>query len=325
MSTDEIEAALIAPVSKESVRVMVDASLTSCLAKIRSNPGKYYVYILARPCGTPFYVGMGRHRRIEAHRFSAARGEKSRKANILRKIQTGGESTIYSIDGWFDTHEEAAIRECAMIAAIGRLDMGTGSLANCTSGGDGAFGFSLETRGKISRNVKAKRSLPASRERTRLASTAMWNAPGFRERAIEAVSDKWKEPRHKAMRIAAMTAALADPVVKARLSTSSRSLWAKQEHKERISKATAKQWESQEFRQQMENVRKRWQSDPIKKINCSASISRSQKKRLADPAVRAAISQKMKDRWSDPAAREKMMASRAASIARKKSQQQSVP
>jgi hypothetical protein len=35
-------------------------TLTEMLAQIEASGRKYYIYILFRPCGTPFYVGKGR-------------------------------------------------------------------------------------------------------------------------------------------------------------------------------------------------------------------------------------------------------------------------
>lgn len=117
---------------------MADTSLSACLAEIKANPGKFYVYMLSRPCGTPFYVGVGSKWRITHHEYEAIkRRARTHKAAIIRKLIAGGERVAYLIVGWFDTWSEGAEVERLLIAQHGRRDIGTGILVNRTDGGEG--------------------------------------------------------------------------------------------------------------------------------------------------------------------------------------------
>ena len=120
---------------------MAVLSLSAAMAQIKANPEKSYVYVLSRPDGTPFYVGVGTSDRILNHEREARRGLKSHKAAIIRKIISSGDSVWYSISGWFEIWGDAAKEERRLIAEIGRFDLGRGPLANRTDGGDGIVGL----------------------------------------------------------------------------------------------------------------------------------------------------------------------------------------
>lgn len=116
---------------------MAVGSLSACMAEIKANPAKFYCYVLYRPTGEPFYVGVGSGRRLMFHETEAATKARSRKASIIRKIQAAGEYVRYELVGWFDEWNEAAALEKELIARHGRHDIGTGILANRTDGGEG--------------------------------------------------------------------------------------------------------------------------------------------------------------------------------------------
>src|SRR5258708_37431663 len=55
---------------------------------------EYYVYTLAKPDGTVFYVGKGKGHRITQHEYDARKGIQSAKCDVIREIwATGGEVT----------------------------------------------------------------------------------------------------------------------------------------------------------------------------------------------------------------------------------------
>ena len=113
----------------------------------------YYVYVLCRPDGTPFYVGKGTKRRAIEHELEAVRhhpiGETNPiKCNVIRKIRRSGQRVVYRIDSVYDKtyQQECLKREAALIAHYRRLHEG-GCLTNLAGGlgnAAGAAPLSLE-------------------------------------------------------------------------------------------------------------------------------------------------------------------------------------
>jgi len=112
---------------------------------------KYYVYVYFRPNGQPCYVGKGKDNRWVEH-LRISNHYNKHFANIIKKY---GETLPIVKIRCNLTSREACDVEIALIAAIGRLDLGTGPLVNLTSGGEGLFGPAQAVRDKIS---KAKMS-----------------------------------------------------------------------------------------------------------------------------------------------------------------------
>jgi hypothetical protein len=119
---------------------------------LRGISGQYYVYVLCRPDGQPFYVGKGLNRRALEHELEAARnhpvGETNPfKCNVIRKILREGGQVLYRIDSAYDaaSQRECLEREAALIGEHRRLHEG-GCLTNLAGGvGNlaGASPFSL--------------------------------------------------------------------------------------------------------------------------------------------------------------------------------------
>lgn len=115
--------------------------------------GRYYVYVLCRPDGRPFYVGKGLNRRALEHEAEARRhhpiGETNPfKCNVIRKIIRDGHEVTYRIEAHYDARNQQACleREAALIKEYGRLHEG-GHLTNLAGGVgnmSGAAPFSLE-------------------------------------------------------------------------------------------------------------------------------------------------------------------------------------
>lgn len=114
----------------------------------------YYVYVLCRPDGRPFYVGKGKGSRLVQHELEALRhhpvGETNPfKCNVIRKIRNSGGSVLYRIDSWYglDAEADCLLRETELINRLGRLHEG-GPLTNLASGLGSSAGSSPFSRQK---------------------------------------------------------------------------------------------------------------------------------------------------------------------------------
>ncbi len=100
----------------------------------------FYVYILCRPNGRPFYVGKGKGNRLVQHELEALRehpiGETNPfNCNVIRKINKSGAAVVYQIDSWYgpDAEQACLIRETELIEGLGRFHEG-GPLTNLAGG-----------------------------------------------------------------------------------------------------------------------------------------------------------------------------------------------
>lgn len=109
---------------------------------------EYYVYVLSREDGTPFYVGFGKGNRIDQHeRFCNCKDRDSHKNRIIRGLKSRGvvvpkEKVLTGL-----SKADAAKEEIALIRKIGREPLGP--LVNQTDGGDGCRNLTQETKARI--------------------------------------------------------------------------------------------------------------------------------------------------------------------------------
>lgn len=120
---------------------------------LKANEGKFYIYQLSKPDGTPFYIGKGIRRRIFNHEVEANGPGYSHKLNVIRRIKGESLSIDYAILDFYESESDCHAREVAEILRIGRHDLKTGPLTNLTSGGEGVLGLSDEARARIDHDL----------------------------------------------------------------------------------------------------------------------------------------------------------------------------
>lgn len=133
----------------------------------------FYVYAWLRPCGTPFYIGKGRGRRL-----LVATGRNPIFSRIVEKTLRSG-TTPRSVILFGDLTESRAFAiERAEIAKYGRMNNGTGILANLTDGGEGVSGsvIAAKTCEKLSRANRHKAAISGLKGAFFNASTQKWRA-----------------------------------------------------------------------------------------------------------------------------------------------------
>ncbi len=108
-----------------------------CLQHLR-DIRSYYIYVLRRPDGRPFYVGKGIGYRVFSHENEAShpndRRSNAHKLNVIRSIRRQGGEIVYEIAGAFSTEAEAYQEEERLISRWRRLHEG-GPLTNRAPGG----------------------------------------------------------------------------------------------------------------------------------------------------------------------------------------------
>lgn len=110
----------------------------------------FYVYVLFRWNGKPFYVGMGRGKRWLHHEWARSLTKRSPKTNTVKKtLRVLGEVPKIKVAEGL-SRLAAADLERALIAAIGRYP--EGPLVNITEGGEGSSGYrwTTESRRRLS-------------------------------------------------------------------------------------------------------------------------------------------------------------------------------
>lgn len=123
----------------------------------------FYVYQLRLATSeAPFYIGKGKGSRAVVHFSPSSLRHRNRKNAILKSASSQGIDVLTERLACDLTEGEAFAEERRLIAHYGRLDEGTGCLANHTDGGQGATGriHSVETRAAIGRAQKGRQKTP---------------------------------------------------------------------------------------------------------------------------------------------------------------------
>jgi hypothetical protein len=99
-----------------------------------------------------FYIGLGKHRINKD--YSSRPQRMSGRNNLWTKI-TNKTNWRYEIVLDNLTFDEANVKEIEFIKLYGRINQGTGTLANLTDGGDGCKGYKLSNEAKDKIRQKA--------------------------------------------------------------------------------------------------------------------------------------------------------------------------
>lgn len=202
----------------------------------------YYVYVLCRPNGKPFYVGKGKGKRLYSHEAEARRGCKCHKCNVIRKIwKSGGDVQRYIV---FTTEieQEAFEHEIELIGLYGLP-----SLANQTIGGQGPAG----------RAPSAKQ-----RAATSAAAKALWADPEFRAKQESLLKARWADPDAHKKQSAQAKISMGTPEHRSRASAQTKASWNDPELRaSRIAKAKANMGSPEARQRNSERQTKRYQ-DP---------------------------------------------------------------
>jgi hypothetical protein len=298
---------------------------------------KFYVYVLARPDGTPFYVGKGKGRRVHDHEMYARSRCGCHKCNIIRKIwRNGGQVQKYIV---FETEDEreAFMYECEMIALYGR-----DKLCNLTDGGEGGSNKSKEYLQMLGERIKALWNDPDTRPRM----MAKYSDPEYRRNLSEKARTRALDPDERALRSVRARQRWQNPEYRSRILTKQTEGMTERVAKGKVTRATP-EWKAK----QSESIRQSWQNPEIrakrlhgqkeafarhgvkmkmreiarlKKENPEYRKRQSEKakERWGDPSVRSKHSESRKKVWSDPAYRLRMSIVRKDVWARRKAAQE---
>lgn len=128
-----------------------------------SDPCDRYVYMLMREDGrTPFYIGKGRGRRINAHEKKWRQGFNKHKDAIIRGMQARGIPIPKMKVACGLSYLQANEVEKSLIEAYGRHPIGP--LVNVFAGGDGGLDPTPELRAHFS-TIRKGRTLSAEHKR----------------------------------------------------------------------------------------------------------------------------------------------------------------
>jgi len=184
----------------------------------------FYIYVLFRETGEPFYVGKGKGDRW-LHHEQETRRYTSHKHAIIRKMRAAGYE-IPKVKLHEDLQDEVACAyEKILIAAIGRADLKQGPLVNKTDGGDGVSGWvpTPEQRAKMISNRPKKLPPRTAKARANYAEAARNRSPEARANIAEALRNS-RTPEWRAKISASRKGKKLPPEVAAKSAESRRGL-----------------------------------------------------------------------------------------------------
>lgn len=157
----------------------------------------YYIYVYFDPTREyeAFYVGKGTG--VRSHRH-LTRTDNHPFTRRLQKMAKQG--VIPIIERYEDLAEEAALSlEVALIAEIGRKDLGTGPLLNLTDGGEGTSGriHTDATKKKIGEKSKERTHSPEIIKKIKNSNKGKMRSDETRQRMSKSSLGKGKSVEHR--------------------------------------------------------------------------------------------------------------------------------
>ena len=165
----------------------------------------HFVYVDMKPDGSPFYVGIGKKRRV----FIKVR-------NIIHTRICNKYPGCYREIVFTGSRSEALDEEKNLIRLFGRIDNGTGTLSNLTDGGDGGTGSVRTSTQKsyASVKMKIKYGTPEWKERWRNSTLHLFTDERVRTKHHAGVTAAWSRSEVREKHRLNTTDAMARPDVK---------------------------------------------------------------------------------------------------------------
>jgi hypothetical protein len=137
----------------------------------------------------PFYIGIGSDMTYKRAK------EKSRRSQLWNKIIA---KTDYEVEILVDdiTFDYAKLKEIEFIKLYGRIDLGNGTLANLTDGGDGLINriFTPEHRRKLSLSQVGRKVSEEQKDKLRKYRVGIPNSPEARSKISKANKGRINTP-----------------------------------------------------------------------------------------------------------------------------------
>jgi hypothetical protein len=137
----------------------------------------------------PFYIGIG------SDMTNKRANERARRSELWKKIVAKSD---YEIEILMDdiTFDEAKLKEIEFIKLYGRIDLGNGTLANLTDGGDGLINriFTPEHRRKLSLSQIGRKLSEEQKDKLRKYRIGIPNSPEARLKISKANKGRVNTP-----------------------------------------------------------------------------------------------------------------------------------
>jgi hypothetical protein len=213
---------------------------------------QFYIYIYIDPkTNEPVYVGKGTAKRAVHHVYAA-----THLGNLLRKRKTEG-YTCYPMILKMSSEQAAFSAEKFYISAIGRNDLGKGTLLNLTDGGEGCSGHTHSDQTKEKMKAAHLGKSKSSEHKAKI-SAAQKGKPGVKhtaetkEKIAASNKGKPKSSEHKA-KLSAAKQNISDET-RAKLSDAQKGKTSSPETRAKITAALKIRWEN--YRKQLNSSSK---------------------------------------------------------------------